>query len=183
MNLPTTHWHILSVLLAFSTNNVAFAALSHSDEQKYLGVYISSNRSDVRDMTRQLRAIYARGNMLLRKFSNCSTDVKMELFRSYCSNMYCSQLWCSFTIPYMKKLQVAYNNIFRFLHKVRGICSMSKFYVDNNIDAFPVIKRKAMTGFYKRILSSQNKLVLSVVNSLYFTTSSPLFSEWCKHIY
>ena len=37
MNLPTTHWHILSVLLTFSTNNVAFAALSHSDEQKYLG--------------------------------------------------------------------------------------------------------------------------------------------------
>ena len=76
------HIHVPSMYLAGRK-------LDFVDEQKYLGVYICSDMSDVRDMKRQLRAIYARGNMLIRKFSNCSTDVKMELFRSLLNSFNC----------------------------------------------------------------------------------------------
>ena len=60
--------------------------------QKYLGVYFSDNVTDDRDITRELRALYAQGNIILRKFGKCSLQVKIQLFKSYCSNMYCCPL-------------------------------------------------------------------------------------------
>ena len=49
------------------------------DEYKYLGCYITSDFVDDRDLKRQARAIYSRGNMIVRKFSTCSVDVKNQL--------------------------------------------------------------------------------------------------------
>ena len=45
-------------------------------EQKYLGVFMSSNLSDDRDILRHVRGVYSRGNMLISKFRFCSDDVK-----------------------------------------------------------------------------------------------------------
>ncbi len=50
--------------------------------------------SDIIDIQRQLMSVYARGNMLLRK---CSPEVKLHLFRTYCTSMYTGQLWCNFS--------------------------------------------------------------------------------------
>ena len=35
------------------------------DEHKYLGIYISKDFNDDRDVKRQMRAIYGRGNVLI----------------------------------------------------------------------------------------------------------------------
>ena len=32
-------------------------------------------------------------NILLRRFSKCSIDVKCYLIKMYCSNLYCSSFW------------------------------------------------------------------------------------------
>ena len=42
---------------------------------------------------RQCQQLYARGNVLLRKFHMCAMDVKVKLFNTYCSPMYTAQLW------------------------------------------------------------------------------------------
>ena len=42
------------------------------DKYKYLGCYLTSDFADDRDLKRQARAIYSRGNMIVRKFSTCS---------------------------------------------------------------------------------------------------------------
>ena len=47
------------------------------DEYKYMGCYITSDFVDDRGLKRQTRAIYCRGNMIVRKFSTCSVDVKI----------------------------------------------------------------------------------------------------------
>ena len=52
-------------------------------EQKYLGVFITSDFKDDRDIKRQIRAIYSRGNTLISKFRKCSNEVKVQLFMSY----------------------------------------------------------------------------------------------------
>ena len=59
------------------------------DQRRYLGITISTNNSDV-DLKRQMRKLYANVNLLLRKFSKCSVDVKCFLFKTYCSNLYCA---------------------------------------------------------------------------------------------
>ena len=37
------------------------------------------------DLKRQMRKMYANANVLLRKFSKCSINVKCYLFKTYCS--------------------------------------------------------------------------------------------------
>ena len=46
------------------------------DEYKYLGCYITSDFVGDRDLKRQARAIYCRGNMIVCKFSTCS-EIKL----------------------------------------------------------------------------------------------------------
>ena len=50
------------------------------DQCRYLGITISTNNFDV-DLKRQMRKLYANVNLLLRKFSKCSVDVKCFLFK------------------------------------------------------------------------------------------------------
>ena len=57
-----------------------------------------------------MKKYYANANMLLRKFSYCSPDVKCCMFKSYCSTMYCSSMWFDSTVTAMRKLKIAYNN-------------------------------------------------------------------------
>ena len=53
------------------------------DQCKYLGIIISVKNCDA-DLKRQMRKYYANANMLSRKFSYCSPDVKCCMFKSYC---------------------------------------------------------------------------------------------------
>ena len=50
------------------------------DNVKYLGHFISNTLRDDKDILRQCRQLYARGNM-------CSTEVKLTLLRTFCSPM------------------------------------------------------------------------------------------------
>ena len=52
-----------------------------------------------------MRKEYANANMLLRKFSYCSLDVKCCMFKSYCSTMYTSYMWFDSTVTSMRKLK------------------------------------------------------------------------------
>ena len=71
-------------------------------ECKYLGTIICQKSCDL-DIKRQMRKFYAHVNMLLKRFSNCSTPVKCSLFKTYCSNLYCASLWCKYAVTAMKK--------------------------------------------------------------------------------
>ena len=59
--------------------------LKYTDDIKYLGFTFSSDQKDDKDLLRQLRLLYTKSNRLLRLFYHCSTDVKIALFRSYCT--------------------------------------------------------------------------------------------------
>ena len=44
----------------------------------------------------------------------CSDNVKVNIFRSYCSSLYTSQLWWKYKVSSIRKLYVAYNNFVCF---------------------------------------------------------------------
>ena len=77
------------------------------EQCRYLGTTISN--SDL-DLKRQMRKMYANANVLLRKFSKCSINVKCYLFKNYCSILYCAPMLFDCTKTALKKLKVAYNN-------------------------------------------------------------------------
>ena len=112
-----------------------------------------------KDMVRQLRYIYARGNTLIRNFYNCCDDIKLTLFRSYLYNIYCCQLWTQYSNVHIRKLIVAYNNIFRHLFNIKHPCSMSMLYMFFNVDHFTVLMRRSIVNFKTRLLFSTNSFI------------------------
>ena len=74
-------------------------------EQKYLGVFISSDTAVDRDI--KLRSAYCRGYIIIiRKFRKCTDEVKVQLFNFFCSNVYSGSLWSKSMLGF-----AAYNNI------------------------------------------------------------------------
>jgi hypothetical protein len=83
--------------------------LSFVNSFRYLGHLLRFDQSDDDDIARELRNMFVRTNILIRKFSKCSFPVKLTLFRSYCLCMYDIALWSSFSIGCFSKLKSAYN--------------------------------------------------------------------------
>jgi len=67
--------------------------LRWNDTVRYLGFDINCNDLDYEEIDRRQREIYARANLIVSRFSSCSYEVKLYLFRTYFSNIYCSSLW------------------------------------------------------------------------------------------
>ena len=53
-------------------------------------------------------------------------------------------------------------------------CSIYSQYVSNNVNGFMVLTRKLIVCFSKRLLSSDNIIIKSIVNSAYFNLSSQI---------
>ena len=159
------------------------AVLHWETSHKYLGVIINSDLTDDEDIERQIHAIYVRGNMLIQKFRKCSNEVKLELFRTYFSSLYMSQLWCNYKSTSYRRIHVAYNNIFRSLMSIKRGESISAAYTVNNINGFATLERKIAYSFYRRIMSSNNLLVITVISSVYFTSFSHNLRKWNKMLF
>ena len=156
--------------------------LKYVSSQKYLGVKMCDSQRDDDDIIQQLRGVYTRGNMLIKNFSQCSVDVKCQLFKSYCSSFYCSQLWHSYSTESIRRLKVAYNRIFRILLKLEQRVSISHSFIVNNVDHFDVLMRKNIEGFSCRVSCSKNELVNTVVHSFYFLKSK-IYTCWGNKLY
>ena len=140
---PSLHkLHVPTVMLGSRS-------LTWVSDLKYLGVYIAKNYSDDIDIKRQTKAIYARGNTLIRKFSKCSPDVKTQLFKTYCSNLYASHLWHNYSKKEFHRVRVAYNNVFRALMSITRGCSISQSFVDLDVSTFNALLRNYTNVFFK----------------------------------
>ena len=72
------------------------------DNCKYLGHFLSSKDDDDVDILHQNRLLYARTNLLIRKFGRCSKEVKLCLFKAYCMNFYGESLWECYSTTVLK---------------------------------------------------------------------------------
>ena len=153
--------------------------LKNTDSFKYLGYMVTDVLCDNFDITRQMRSLYARANMLSIHFSQCSPAVKKILFTSYCSNMYCSQLWWTYNVNMYNKLKVAYNNSYRKLMSYSYRCSASNMYVSNGVIDFDSLRRKSLYGFKMKVNDSTN-VIIEKCKSLNFTS---FYMECVKMLY
>ena len=142
--------------------------LNFVTEHKYLGVILDHNMSDDFDIKQQVRATYARGNVLISRFRKCTDDIKVKLFKTFCNSFYGCNIWVNYHVQAMRKLRSAYGRIFRNLLNIkdRGITKMKM--VEMCVDPVEVIIRKNVGSFYKRVFDSNNVLIVSIVQSMYF---------------
>ena len=133
------------------------------DQCRYLGITISTNNSDVH-LKRQMRKLYANVNLLLRKFSKCSVDVKCFLFKTYCSNLYYAPMWFDCTKAALITLTIAYNSLRRFMF-LPWRNSATEMFVNLGIHSFDEMLRISVISFRSRVTASHNQLICSLCSA------------------
>ena len=137
----------------------------------YLGHIICDDSSDDLDILRQRRKIFAQGNSIMRKFYMCSVDVKLTLFRSYCSSFYTAQLWVNYTKTTMHKLYTAYHNVLKMFIGVGKWEHTRPICVTLNVKYCPALIRNLIYKIMTRLLTSDNTFVKALRNMSCFYTS------------
>ena len=145
--------------LIFPSFYLSEQEISVCSKTKYLGHIITDQLSDDDDMYRQRRMLNAKANMLSRKFHWCSDDVKICLFRSYCTPLYTAPLWVTYKKESFRKLKVAYNDCLRTLLKKPRWTSASELFCQTRICSFEALLRNHMYKFICRLNISQNIIV------------------------
>jgi len=67
--------------------------IRYVEQFKYLGYIVTDSLTDDEDMNREIKNMFVRTNILLRKYKFCSVEVKTILFQSVCLCMYDIELW------------------------------------------------------------------------------------------
>ena len=93
-------------------------ALNFVNSFKYLGHIICNTLGDNADINCEIRNMYIRANVLVRRFGKCSRKVKCKLFRSFCLCIYGAGLWCK----YFKNTKLGFRTYYhRFLKIIFGL--------------------------------------------------------------
>ena len=150
--------------LSFPTFYLSGQALSVCEKTKYLGHIITDQMTDDEDMYRQRRNLYAQANMLVRKFHYCTDEVKITLFRAYCTPMYTAPLWVNYKRESYRKLWVAYNDCLRILMNKHRRTSASELFCESRIPSFEALLRNLMYKFMCRMEASQNDVIMLLTN-------------------
>lgn len=134
---------------------------------KYLGHMVNDSLKDDDDIERQRRALAMRANMLARRFTHCSKQVKITLFASYCQSLYTSQLWYNYTKGMINTFRVQYNNALRAILGLPWRCSATGMFDENNVDNVFKILNRFKLSFHKRLHVTTNKIVVAIYKTVY----------------
>ena len=149
---------------------------------EYLGHILSKDGTDDLDIERQRKKIYATGNSLLRKFHMCSVDVKMTLFRSYCTPLYTAHLWTNYYNKTLSNFYVAYHNVMKLMIGVPKSDHNRPLCVKYNVPHGPALIRNFIYKFICRTNESQN-MVLCAINKSGCQYHSPTNKKWKSLLY
>ena len=166
--------------LSFPAFYLAGQVLPVCSKANYLGHVINDQLTDDDDLYRQRRTLYAQANMLKRKFYFCSVDVKVNLFRAFCTPLYTAPLWVRFKKASMNKLKVAYNDCMRILMRKPRWTSASELFCNLSISTFHALRRNLMYTFMCRLNESQNSIIGLLINPCLSGTryQSPFWEHW-----
>ena len=157
--------------------------LEYISQVKYLlvGSMFNTNAQDDEGMLRQMRTLYIRSNKLLRTFHYCSTNVKLELFKSYCTSFYCCYLFTAYKKSTFDKLRVAFNNAYRRVLSQPWRCSASAMYANFGINNIEGTIRKSTFGFIQRLARRTNSLIVTIEKS--WSVRIDIWNFWQKTLY
>lgn len=131
---------------------------------KYLGHIITEDLKDDLDIERERRALATRANMIARRFSRCTAEVKITLFRAYCTSLYTCSLWTNYTRKSLSALRVQYNNALRVLLRLPRWCSASDMFARARADGFHATLRARCAGTLDRLRASTNGILRGIAD-------------------
>ena len=122
---------------------LANCKLSYVSQFKYLGHIIEHTFCDVSDVNRELRNLFATVNVLIRRFSYCSTQVKLRLFKSYCLCYYDIALWQNYHVSVGNILTSAYVKCMKLFYVIPKYDSVSAMLMQLNLASFNTVLHNA----------------------------------------
>lgn len=133
---------------------------------KYLGHILTPGLKDDEDIERERRALSVRANMLARRFARCTRDVKITLFKAYCTSFYTCSLWAKYTSKTFNALRVQYNNAFRVLLGLPRYCSASGMFAEARVNCFYATMRLRCASLVRRVRDSGNSILAMIASRL-----------------
>ena len=133
--------------------------LSFVSEFKYLGHQIACDLSDDNDIRREIRNMFVRINILIRKFAKCSKDVKILLFRTYCLCLYDNALWYNNTTGIFCKLQSCYIKCIKLFFGFERRHSVTQMLFELGLPSFETVMHNSKHIFMQSWTSSTNLIV------------------------
>ncbi|KAG0725577.1 hypothetical protein GWK47_004619 [Chionoecetes opilio] len=133
--------------------------------------------TDNDEIIKQTTKLLVVRNTLQRKFSYCSREVKIELFRSHCYSIYCKSLWSRYKVATMNRLKVCHNDIFKRVMRLSKWCSSSLAFGRNGVNNLDVIRRHSVFSLRSRVELSTNSIITSVSQSSAYVCG-PIQQRW-----
>ena len=152
------------------------------NSMKYLGMTINNDLSDDDHISSLYRGQCMRGNLLIRNFHMCDDNVKVKLFKSFCTSLYSIPLALASKKESLNKLRVCYNNSLRFFMGLDRFCSITEKFVTLGIPTFNELLRKNIASLFLRLKGTRNGLLAAAFNNMYFKKSI-MFLKWSNFIF
>jgi len=139
------------VCLSFPQLSLANCKLSFVSQFKYLGHIIENTFCDDSDINREIKSLFARANVLIRRFSSCSRQVKLRLFKSYCLCFYDVALWENFHVSALNKLSSAYSKCLKLFFGFPKYGSVTDMLLQLGMPSFSTLIHNARVSFNERL--------------------------------
>jgi len=153
---PSNRAHIVST--SFPLFKLGSSYIQYVDKFKYLGHIIDQHLSDDNDVLREVSSMFVRTNILCRKFSKCSINVKVCLFKSYCLCFYGTALWRCYKIRTINKLKSAYNKCMKIFFGYNRRYSVTQLLLELGLPSWSTLTANSQSVFVKSWLNCENKL-------------------------
>lgn len=144
---------------SFPAFTLAGCKLLFVQQFKYLGHFIDNSLSDDADISREMKSLFIRTNVLCRRFKRCSTQVKVQLFRSFCVCFYDTALWCNFTSSAMNKLASSYCKCIKIFFNVDKYSSVTTMLLNLGLSSFNTLMFNYRFNFARTLSHCGNSLV------------------------
>ena len=128
-------------------------------EFKYLGHLLNNRMTDDDDIQREVKNMFIRTNVLMRRFGHCSVLVKLNLFRSYCMCFYDIALWRTYLKGSIQKLRSCYNKCLKMFFHYNRRYSLTQALLELRLPTFDTILANNTVRFSERWKGCENKLV------------------------
>ena len=143
----------------FPNFTLGSSVLQFVSEFKYLGHIITNDLCDNNDIQREIRNMFVRTNTLVRRFSKCSLEVKIVLFRSYCISLYNAALWKMYNKGSIRKLLSCYNKCLKIFFNYRRCDSLTQILLHLGLPSFDTIIVNSSVVFARCYANCSNSII------------------------
>jgi len=136
--------------------------LKYVSEFKYLGHIISNDGKDDNDVLREVRSLFTRANILVRRFGRCSVAIKTVLFKTFCMCFYGMELWKCYSAGVINRLKSSYTRCMKTFFAYPKYYSVTAMLFELGLPSFDTV-------FYNRQfklasqLQNQNALLAQIL--------------------